>query len=554
MTSWLARSVYRLVLLLYPRSFRRAYQVEMLRDFRRRSDHAREQHGLLGSGLYQVRAILDVIPSSWRVRSEARKRRSDDLARMATDTQGSTTRGVVRNKLKLKERGGLVMGNLIQDLQYSVRMLVKSPMFTVAAVTTLALGIGLNAATFATINGILLAPLPGVQEPEELVQIYRQWPGMDYGSTSIPHYQDLRDMSGEAFESMSLHTFVPVSLSTGERSERTIGMLVSANFFQNYGVTPALGRVFIPGVEAVDPGAHPVIVLGHGYWQSQFGGDPQVVGRSVILNGHPFEIVGVAPEDFKGPANFADVPLYVPLMMQREVSSGVDRIEARGSNSMTAVARLRDGVSVEQAGQVLNSVLLQLGELYPEYYEDQLGHTLVLQNEAGIHPSFKDAQVGMSSVIMAVVGLLLLIACVNVANLFLARARERRREMGIRLSLGAGRFRIVQQLMTESLVFSLLSGLVGLGIARLAMGGLAAFRPPIDGPFDFDYAMDGRVMFFTVAVTLAAGVLFGLAPALQAAQPDTMSAVKGESSQKAGRSRVRAVDSSSLRWPCHSSC
>ncbi len=542
MTTRVARAVYQAVLRLYPRSFRERYQAEMVHDFVERGAEVRSAGGRAAQWGYWLRAIATVAPSALRIRVDSARSQAMHRSVVRTDNQPAPDvppdAGFHRQRLTLSERGALVMGTVIRDLQYSVRMLVKNPMFTAAAVLTLALGIGLNAATFTTVNGILLAPLSGTQEPDELVQIYRHWPGLEYGSTSIPHYQDLRDMTGDAFESVSAYTFVPVSLSNGDRSERTFGMMVSANFFENYGVTPFLGRVFIPGVEAQGPGAHPVVVLGHGYWQSNFGGDPTVVGSTVIVNGHPFEVVGIAPEDFRGPVNFADVPLYVPIMMQRELSPGNDWIESRGNNMMTAVGRLRDGVTVERAEQVMSSVLLQLKELYPEDYDTQVGHTLVLQSEAGIHPSFKDAQVGMSTVIMAVVGLLLLIACVNVANLFLARARERRREMGIRLSLGAGRGRIIQQLMTESLVFSLISGLAGLGIARLSMQSLAAFRPPIDGPFDFGFAMDNTVLLFTLVVSVAAGIVFGLAPALQAARPDTVSAVKGESSQKAGKSRM----------------
>jgi predicted permease len=430
------------------------------------------------------------------------------------------------------------MGDVFRDLQYSVRMLAKSPMFTIAAVMTLALGIGMNAATFSAVNSVLLAPLGGTEEPEELVQLYRQWPGMDYGSNSIPHYQSLRDMTDEVFEDVATWTFTPMSLSTGDRSERQIGMAVSANFFQTYGAVPILGRAFLPGTEDVGPGAHPVIVLGYGFWQSRFGGDPAVVGTTVTLNGYPFEVVGVAPEDFWGPVNYANVPLFAPLMMQRELVPGADWIEARGSNMMNVVGRLHEGQTIERASQVMDAVLLQLKDDFPENYEDQVGTTLVLQNEAGIHPTFRDAQVGMSTVIMVVVALLLLIACVNVANLFLARARERRREMGIRLSLGASRRRILQQLLTESLVFSLLAGVVGLGIARLSMKALIAFRPPMDGPFDFAIGMDNTVLMFTLWISLAAGFVFGLAPALQAASPDTVDAVKGESSQKGGRSRL----------------
>ena len=194
-----------------------------------------------------------------------------------------------------------MISNVFKDLQYSFRMLVKSPLFAVIAIFTLALGIGLNAATFSAIHGLLLRPLGGVSAPEELVQVYRQWPGIEYGSNSIPHYQDVRDRSGEVFDNVAAWYFSPMSLSADGRSERVLGMLVSANFFQTYGVTPALGRAFIPGEEDEGPGAHPITILGHGFWQARFGGDPSVVGRTIILNGQPFEVVGVAPPEFKGP-------------------------------------------------------------------------------------------------------------------------------------------------------------------------------------------------------------------------------------------------------------
>ena len=433
------------------------------------------------------------------------------------------------------------MGDLFRDLQYSFRMVVKNPLFTAVVVVTLALGIGLNAATFSAVGGILLRPLGGVDHPEELVQIYRQWGGMDYGSVSIPHYQDLRDRTGEVFEDVAAYFFAPVSLSVEGRSERSMGMAVSANFFQTYGVTPALGRPFIPGEESVGPGAHPVAILGYGFWQTRFGSDPDILGRTIQMNGHNWEVVGVAPQDFKGPVNFASIPIYVPLMMQQEISPGQNLIEARGNNMMTAVARLRDGQTVERAREVLDAFLLQLREEYPDQYGTQLGHTLVLQNEAGIHPIFKNAQVGMSAVMMTVVALLLLIACVNVANLFLARARDRRREMGIRLSIGASRGRIVRQLLTESLVFSVLGGAAGLGLAHLALGILAGVRIPMDGPWDFSIALDQTALAFTLVISLAAGLLFGMAPALQATNPNTVAAVKGEIDGKAGRSRTSSV-------------
>jgi predicted permease len=433
------------------------------------------------------------------------------------------------------------MGDLLKDLRYSIRMLAKNPVFTVVVVVTLALGIGLNAATFSAVSGILLRPLGGARDAQKLVQIYRQWGGMDFGSVSIPHYQDLRDRTGEVFEDVAAYFFVAASLSEGGRSERIMGMAVSANFFQTYGASPALGRAFIPGVESAGFGAHPVVVLGHAFWQTRFGGDPGILGRTLLLNGHAFEVVGVASPDFRGPVNFADVPVYVPLMMQQEIQPGYDLITSRGNNMMTAVGRLRDAQTVERAREVLDAILLQLREEYPDHYTTQLGHTLVPQNEAGIHPMFRGAQVGMSAVMMVVVALLLLIACVNVANLFLARARDRRKEMGLRLSLGASRGRIVRQLLTESLVFGVLGGLAGLGLARVALAALAGVPLPVDGPWSFTFPLDGTVLAFTLGVSLAAGLLFGMAPALQAASPDTMAAVKGESGGQGGRHRTSSV-------------
>jgi putative ABC transport system permease protein len=432
-----------------------------------------------------------------------------------------------------------VSNNVLNDLRYSLRLLVKSPLFSIIAISTLALGIGLNAATFSAIHGLLLRPLAGVAEPERLVQVYRQWPGIDYGSNSIPHYQDVRDRSAEVFESTAAWFFAPMSLSADGRNERILGMVASANFFQTYGVVPALGRAFLPGVEDRGPGAHPVTVLGHSFWQARFGGDPHIIGRTIDINGHPFEVVGVAPAAFRGPMVVVDVPLYVPLMMQAEIMPANNLIEARGNNMMSVVARLRDGKTIEHARHMMDAMLLQLKDELPDDYDGQRGTTLVYQSEAGILPTFRKAQVGMSTVMMVVVSLLLLIACVNVANLFLARAQERRREMGIRISLGAGRRRILQQLLTESLLFSLLAGIAGVGLAHLVTRALSRIQLPVDGPFSFDVDVDETVLLFTLTVSILAGLIFGLAPALQAARSDLVTAVKGSSSQS--RSRMSGV-------------
>jgi macrolide transport system ATP-binding/permease protein len=506
-----ARALYRRLLSLYPATFRARYGDDLLQAFDDRRTEPRFR-GTLGGArliLFLLRDFMTSVP-------------------LAHDRRPG--RGV-----------GLIMTDLWQDLRFSTRMLVKNPMFTLAAIATLALGIGLNAATFSAVQGILLRPLEGTERPERLVQMYRQWPGIEFGSNSIPHYQDVRDRTREVFESVAGWIFQPMAIAGDGTSERTIGMLVSANFFQTYGVQPLLGRAFVPGVEDRDPGAHPVAVLGHGYWQTRFGADPSVVGRTISINGHPYEIVGVAPEDFRGPISFAAPPIYVPLMMQRRIDASRDLIASRGSNSMNVVGRLRDGQTLAQGQAILDAILMQLRDEYPESYDDQLGTRLVPQNEAGIHPSFGSAQMGMGTVMMVVVALLLLIACVNVANLFLARARDRRHEMGVRLSLGAGRPRIVRQLLTESLLFSALAGLAGLGLAALGTQMLGGFRPPIDGPWDMRIDMDSTVLLFTAVVSLGAGLVFGMAPALHAASPDTASAIKGESDRGRGRSRASSA-------------
>jgi predicted permease len=506
------RAVYQRLLSLYPASFRERFAEDLLQAFDDRRGEARFT-GTLG-GFRLLGFLLRDFVTSMPMTHEPR-----------TPSRGADG----------------IMSDFWQDLRFSVRMLVKNPIFTIAAVTTLALGIGLNAATFSAVHGILLKPLEGVASPEELVQIYRAWPAADFGSVSIPHYQDLRDRSNDVFEDVGAWYFQPLAIAADGSSERTMGLAVSANFFQTYGVQPALGRAFIPGVEDRDPGAHRVTVLGHGYWEARFGGDPDVIGRTLSLNGEVFEIVGVAPENFPGPVSWVQPPLYTPLMMDRVLNPSSNAIEARGSNSMNAIARLREGVTIARAGQVMDAMLSVLREEYPDQYDTQRGHTLVLQNDAGIHPFLGSAQKRMSAVMMVVVGLLLLIACVNVANLFLARARDRRREMGIRISMGAGRRRIVQQLMTESLLFSVIAGAAGVGLARIAIRSLAAFQPPIDGPFVIDVSIDSTVLAFTAAVSLAAGLVFGMAPALQAAKPETVSAVKGEANAKAGGSKASSI-------------
>ncbi len=429
------------------------------------------------------------------------------------------------------------MSTLLHDLRLARRLLVKNPVFTTIVILTLALGIGLNTAVFSAIDALLLRPLPGVREPERLVQLYRTGPGSLYGSNNIPHYRDVRDRSGEVFSGVAAWSFAPLNLSVSGQSQRVYGMMVSANYFSVLGVTVSRGRTFVPD-EDVGRGAHPVVVLSHSGWKGVFGGDPAIVGRLVILNGQQYTVIGVAAADFKSTISVMTPTLWVPLMQLDQVRPGLqDEFENRGDNFLNLVARLKPVASLAQANDRMTALSIGFEEEHPDDYKDR-GIQLVLQSDAGIHPTLKGAQVGLASVVMAVVLVLLLIACVNVANLLLARARDRSREMAIRLSLGASRAVIIRQLLTESLVMAAAAGLVGLGLAWWIIGLANRVSLPMDADFTADLRLSPSVLLFTLGVSTFTGILFGLAPALQATRPALIPALKGETPAGESRSRM----------------
>jgi putative ABC transport system permease protein len=343
---------------------------------------------------------------------------------------------------------------MLTDLRLAFRLLAKSPLFTSVVVLTLALGIGLNTAVFSAVDALLLRAVPGTRAPSELVQLYRTYRGgMLYGSNSVPHYLDVRTRSGDTFTGVALWSFELMNLSADGRNERAFAVMASANYFPLLGVNAARGRMFLPAEDS-GKGAHPVTVLSWGTWKNRFGGDTGIVGKQVVLNGQSYTIVGVAPKEFKGSLPIIAPALWVPLMQFDQVKPGMKFAwDVRGMNSYSLIARLKPGVTITQARAAMKTLVAGLRAEHPDDYRDS-EINLVLESDAGVHPMFKSAEVGLSSVVMAVVGMLLLIACVNVANLFLARARDRAREMAIRLSLGARRSRLLRQLLTESLLFA----------------------------------------------------------------------------------------------------
>jgi predicted permease len=426
---------------------------------------------------------------------------------------------------------------VLQDVRYALRRIRRAPGFSLVVTLTLALGIGLNTAVFSGVHALLLRPLPGVEEPERLVQVYRTWPGtLEYGSSSIPHYRDLRDRGGDVFDGVAAWAFVTLALGLEGQGEIGVGQAVSANFFEVLGVEAALGRTFRPE-EADEPGAHPVVVLGHTTWRERFGGDPDVIGRTVEVNGAPFEVVGVAPEGFKGATALHAPLLWAPLAMQARLQPGRgDRLANRDSNFLGVIARMKPGASLESTRAGAVALLEGLREEHPETYVGT-GIRVLAQGEAGVHPSYGASQGRLAAVLMAVVGMLLLLACANVASMLLARTEQRRREVGIRLGLGAGRARIVRQLLIESLVLAVLAGAGGLALAYAAVRVLDGIRPLTDLPFEVGLGLGTPVLLFTLAIALGTTLLFGLVPALHATRPSRPS-LRVAGAAEMGRSRL----------------
>jgi predicted permease len=412
-----------------------------------------------------------------------------------------------------------------QDVRFAFRMMRKSPGFTVVAILSLALGIGGNTIVFSTVNSLLLRPLP-VASPDQLYFVNRN----GGPSQSFPNYKDIRDRN-TVFSSLFMYRVAAMSVESTEGARRVWGFLVTGNYFETLGIRPALGRFFGPR-EDQHVNASPHAVLSYACWQNRFGGDPQIAGRVVRINTHPYTVVGVAPKGFHGTEVFYWPELWVPLTMQPQIEGATNPwLESRGSFNGWVAGRLKPDVTPQQADANLKVVADQLTR---EHRLNE-GMRLTVSRPGFVGAMLRGPIRAFAGGVLLLACLVLLAACANVASLLTARVTDRRRELAIRASIGAGRGRIVRQLVTESVVLSMGGGLAGITIAVLLLRLLSQWQAPLDFPVQFDVNPDLRVFAFALAVAVNTGLLFGTVPALRAWRADPNQSLKAGTAPAPGR-------------------
>ena len=438
------------------------------------------------------------------------------------------------------------MESLTRDIRFGIRSLMRAPGFTIIAVITIALGIGVNSTIFSLVNAVLFRPLP-VDQPERLVDVYGHTATSDtHDTSSYPNFRDYQEQA-ETLSGMFAFTNFFANLSIAGSSELVIGELVSRDYFGVLGVQPAIGRAFTAD-EFVAVGAAPVAILSHPFWQTRFAADPDVVGRTLRLNGTTYTIVGVAPESFGGMFPAVTAQMWLPVTQVEEVEPlgnqrgsgagpGDNRLERRGQHFLWIKGRMKPDVSVPEVRTELQAIASRLEAQYPETNEFERVAVLAT-NDVALNPDFDSTVAPAGLVLLGAVGLVLLVACANLANMMLARSSARNRELALRHTLGAGSGRLVRQLLTESMLLAVTGGVVAMGLAFGLARVIVRLQPPLPIDLALDISPDWRVLLFTLVVACVTGIAFGLIPALRASRPDLVPALKGSNE---GDGRRRAV-------------
>ena len=433
-----------------------------------------------------------------------------------------------------------VMDLFVQDLRFAVRTLLKKPGFVAAAVATLAVGVGANAAVFSLVNGVFFKSLPGLERSAGLVEISRDLDG-NFFDMSFPVITHLREESS-VLEDIAAFTLGPVALGGEPASAVYMGLQTTGNYFSMLDLKPALGRFFAPE-ESFYPNVSSTSVISHKLWETRFASSPDVLGKTLLINGHPTEIIGVAPRGFGGHVVGLKIDVFVPVGVQAPGLHGAGSLEHRESGILEVLGRLRHGASVAQARVELTALANTfMADLAPS--GEGYGYVVRVEKWGPVQAAGRKAITAFFGIMMTAVALLLSMACINVANMLLSRATERGGEIAIRMAMGSSHWRIVRLLLTESLVLFLFACVAGIVLATWATSLLLAFEPPLPAGFDIELnlGLDWRVLTFSLAITVVAGVVFSLAPALHATRPDLVHALRDRTAAgEPTRTRLRSA-------------
>lgn len=431
------------------------------------------------------------------------------------------------------------MHSVLSDIRLALRRARKRPGFTVVALLSLTLGIGANTAVFSLVNAILLRR-PPIPHPEQVAEIYERQSDFPYTPLSYPDYVDFRRATAATFSQISISLFSVSAHDMGDHVESLTSELVNGDYFPLLGVRAQVGRLLGPQ-DDVAPGAHPVVVLSHDYWQRTFGGDPSVVGRAMRLSGRQYTIVGVTPAAYTGTISGLAPALFAPIMMINQLQPDVrDQLTQRGNHSGFIKARLAPGVSMAQARTAADAFASEMATRYPSNWPTGTSMRVVPVTDIAVNPLLDSVVVPAAAALMIVVGLVLLVACANLASFLLAQARDRRREVAIRLAIGAKRGVLVRQFLVESLLLAAVGGAAGVVLSGLALRAVLHADLPVPIPITLDVSLDWRVLTFALGASAIAGVLFGLLPALQATRAAVIETIKNENAD-GGRPRRFSV-------------